>query len=137
MSETNGVVHLDTIGQIAVTVSDLDRAKAFYGNVLGIRFLFDAGTMSFFQCGAIRFMIGSSTKTVTPSGTILYFRVSDIQASHAALEAQGVVFTQKPQLVAKMPDHDLWLAFLTDPDQNPIGLMCEVAREEKAGEGAA
>jgi len=121
-------VHLDDIGQIAVTVSDLPRSKEFYQNVLGMQFLFDAGPMSFFQCGNIRFAIGTSDKPVAPGGTILYFRVADIEEAHTQLAAKGVEFVQKPQLVAKMPDHDLWLAFLNDPDENPIGLMCEMPR---------
>jgi methylmalonyl-CoA/ethylmalonyl-CoA epimerase len=127
-SETPSIeptVHLDEIGQIAVTVGDLARAKDFYQNVLGMRFLFDAGPMSFFQCGKIRFALGTSDKPVAPGGTILYFRVANIEETHARLAAQGVEFIQKPHLAAKMPDHDLWLAFLADPDKNPIGLMCE------------
>lgn len=122
------VVRLDEIGQIVVTVSDLERARDFYQNVLGFRFLFDGGPMSFFQCGKIRFAIGTSDKPVSPGGTILYFRVADIQQTHAQLVAKGVAFIQKPHLVAKMPDHDLWIAFLEDPDRNPIGLMCEMPR---------
>jgi methylmalonyl-CoA/ethylmalonyl-CoA epimerase len=121
-----GQVHLDEIGQIAVTVSDLARSKNFYQNVLGMKFLFDAGGMSFFQCGAIRFALGTSPNPPSPSGTILYFRVADTHATHALLAAQGVEFIQEPHLVAKMPDHDLWLAFLRDPDANPVGLMCEL-----------
>jgi methylmalonyl-CoA/ethylmalonyl-CoA epimerase len=124
---TESPVHLDEIGQIAVTVSNLERAKDFYQNVLGFKFLFDAGPMSFFECGKIRFAIGTSDKPVSAGGTILYFRVADIQKTHAQLVAKGVVFIQKPHLVAKMPDHDLWIAFLEDPDKNPIGLMCEMA----------
>jgi hypothetical protein len=31
-----------------------------------------------------------------------------------------------PHFVAKMPGHDLWMAFLRDPDRNLLGLMCEV-----------
>ena len=120
-------VHFDSIGQIAVTVNDLERSKDFYKDVLGMRFLFDAGSMTFFQCGDVRFMIGTSAKQAEPGGTIHYFRVKDILATHNALEARGVVFTQKPHPVAKMPNHDLWIAFLNDPDQNTIGLMCEVA----------
>jgi catechol 2,3-dioxygenase-like lactoylglutathione lyase family enzyme len=119
-------VHFNNIGQIAVTVNDLERSRDFYRNVLGMKFLFDAGSMAFFQCGDVRFMIGTSAKPAQPGGTILYFRVKDILATHAALEAQGVVFAQKPHLVAKMPDHELWIAFLNDPDQNTIGLMSEV-----------
>ena len=120
-------VRLDEIGQIAITVSDLERARDFYQNVLGMQFLFDAGPMSFFQCGRIRFAIGTSDKPVSPSGTILYFRVADIRAAHKALAAKGVEFIQEPHQAARMADHDLWLAFLRDPDSNPIGLMCEVA----------
>ncbi len=123
-----GPFHLDEIGQIAVTVSDLARSKDFYQNVLGMRFLFDAGSMSFFQCGKIRFAIGASSESPSPSGTILYFRVPDIQEAHSRLAANGVDFLQDPHLVAKMPDHDLWMAFLSDPDKNPIGLMCETPR---------
>jgi methylmalonyl-CoA/ethylmalonyl-CoA epimerase len=121
-------VHLDEIGQIAVNVSDLKRSKEFYQNTLGMKFLFDAGPMAFLQCGAIRFALGTSDKPVAPGGTILYFRVADIEKTHELLAAKGVAFLQKPHRVAKMPDHDLWLAFLEDPDKHPIGLMCEVPR---------
>ena len=37
----------------------------------------------------------------------------------------GVEFERDPHLVAKMPDHDLWLAFFRDPDRNVLALMCE------------
>jgi methylmalonyl-CoA/ethylmalonyl-CoA epimerase len=121
-------VHLDKIGQIAITVSDLERSREFYRNVLGMKFLFDAGTMAFFQCGEIRLMIGASKDPVTPGGTILYFKVQDIHQTHDALKQQGVVFQQAPLVVAKMPEHDLWLAFMKDPDENVLGLMSEVPR---------
>ena len=122
-------VHLDEIGQIALTVRDLAESKRFYQDVLGMKFLFDAGTMAFFQCGSIRLMIGLAEKPVTPAGTILYFRVAEIQAVAAALKASGVEFVQEPQFVAKMPDHDLWIGFLKDPSENTLGLMSEVARD--------
>ena len=118
-------VRLDRIGQIALTVSDIARAKDFYRNTLGMRHLFDAGTMAFFQCGEVRLMIGEKEDAMPGGGTILYFRVEEIHAAHAALEAKGVTFTHKPSLVAKMPDHELWMAFFADPDGNPVALMCE------------
>ncbi len=89
-------VHLDTIGQIAITVRDLPRSKKFYQNTLGMKLLFDAGTMAFFQCGAIRLMIGTSDQPIAPSGTILYFKVQDIHQTHATLHSQGVTFTHGP-----------------------------------------
>ena len=91
-----------------------------------MKFLFDAGTMAFFQCGAIRLMIGTSDQPAAPSGTILYFKVQNIHQTHAALQAQKVAFTHEPHLVAKMPNHDLWMAFLKDPDGNTLALMSEV-----------
>jgi methylmalonyl-CoA/ethylmalonyl-CoA epimerase len=126
MSEAENSVQLNDIGQIALTVRDLGRAKDFYQNTLGMRFLFDAGTMAFFQCGAIRLMIGLSEEAVPIGGTILYFKVSDIQKVHGVLVGKGVTFVQPPHLVARMPDHELWMAFLKDPEGNTLGLMSEV-----------
>ena len=126
MSESENSVQLNDIGQIALTVRDLGRAKDFYQNTMGMRFLFDAGTMAFFQCGAIRLMIGLSEENVPIGGTILYFKVSDIQKVHGALMEKDVAFVQPPHLVARMPDHELWIAFLNDPEGNTLGLMSEV-----------
>jgi methylmalonyl-CoA/ethylmalonyl-CoA epimerase len=126
MSEPENSVQLNDIGQIALTVRDLARAKDFYQKTLGMRFLFDAGTMAFLQCGAIRLMIGLSEEVVPIGGTILYFRVSDIQKTHGELMEKGVEFVQPPHLVARMPDHELWMAFLKDPEGNTLGLMSEV-----------
>jgi methylmalonyl-CoA/ethylmalonyl-CoA epimerase len=119
-------VHFDKIGQIAITVRDLARARSFYQDVLGMKFLFDAGSMCFFQCGDIRVMIGTSDKPEASGGTILYFKVQDIHEVHAQLKEQAVMFVHVPHLVAKMPDHNLWMAFLKDPDGNVLGLMSEI-----------
>jgi len=118
-------VIFDKIGQIAIGVSDAARAKDFYQKVLGMKLLFDAGSLAFFQCGEVRLMISPSD---APPGerTILYFRVPDIQQAHAALRARGVEFIQPPHMVARMPDHELWLAFLKDPEGNTLGMMSEV-----------
>jgi len=126
-SHTAQTVHLDEIGQIAITVRDLARSTEFYRDTLGMKFLFDAGHMAFFQCGPIRLMLGASDHPAPaqPAATILYFKVSDIHAAHASLTARGVPFSHAPHLVARMPGHDLWMAFLQDPDCNPLALMSE------------
>src|SRR5277367_4760244 len=97
-----------------------------------MKFLFDAGSMVFFQCGTVRLMLGLGEKpageSVAGSGTILYFKVAEIEAVCAVLKVQGVEFVQDPHLVAKMPDHDLWMAFVKDPSGNVLGLMSEVRR---------
>jgi methylmalonyl-CoA/ethylmalonyl-CoA epimerase len=124
-------VQLNDIGQIALTVRDLARAKDFYQNTLGVRFLFDAGTMAFFQCGAVRLMIGLGDESISIGGTILYFKVQDLENVHRELEGKNVTFLQPPHLVARMPDHDLWMAFLKDTEGNTLGLMSEVAGAPK------
>jgi len=126
--ENEIAVHFDKIGQIAISVTDLARSKEFYQNTLGMKLLFEAGSMAFFQCGEIRFMIGVSEETFTPGGTILYFKVGDIHRTHALLLEQEVVFSHGPHLVARMPDHELWMAFFSDPDGNLLGMMSEVPR---------
>jgi methylmalonyl-CoA/ethylmalonyl-CoA epimerase len=125
------VVHFEKIGQIAITVKDVKRAKEFYLNTLGMRFLFDAGHLTFFQCGDIRLMISEVERPGPCGGTILYFKVEDIQAVYANLRVRGVEFLEPPHLIAKMPDHDLWMAFLRDPDDNVLGVMCEMPQPDR------
>jgi methylmalonyl-CoA/ethylmalonyl-CoA epimerase len=122
------VVQFEKIGQIAITVTDLARARDFYLNTLGMRFLFDAGTMTFFQCGDIRLLIGTEENSTPRGGTIVYFKLDDIHAVFAHLISRGVEVVRSPELVAKMPDHDLWIGFLKDPDGNILGVMSEVPR---------
>lgn len=98
-----------------------------------MKFLFDAGTMAFFQCGTVRLMIGTGEQPESSGGIILYFKVEDIQVTHAALKDRGVAFVQPPHLVARMPDHELWLAFLKDPDDNTLALMSEVPNAGSRG----
>lgn len=121
------------IGQIAMTVGDLPRAVAFYRNVLGMRFLFEAPpAMAFFDCGGVRLML-SMPETSGPSAgeryaSIVYYAVDDIQQAARALEARGVLFEQPPHIVARLPHADLWMAFLRDPDRNLLAIMSEVAK---------
>lgn len=119
-------VSFDTIGQIALTVDDLAQAKNFYQNILGMKFLFDAGHLAFLQCGNIRLMLTTPEKQEPRGGTILYYNVSDINATCAAIKARGVSLLEEPHMIAKMPDHDLWMAFLKDPAGNILGIMCEI-----------
>jgi methylmalonyl-CoA/ethylmalonyl-CoA epimerase len=119
-------VNLATIGQIAVTVDDLARARDFYENTLGMKFLFEAGHLAFFQCGETRLMLTTPQKPEPRGGTIIYFKVDDLHAIYGALKQRSVAFMDEPHLIAKMPDHDLWMVFLKDTEGNVIGLMCEV-----------
>ena len=116
---------LGPLGQIALPTRDADRAQAFYRDVLGLPFLFRYGKLLFFECGGVRLLVdGLVEGEVRPAGC-LYFRTDDIEEAHAALRARNVAFDGPPQLIAKMPDHDLWMAFFKDPDGNQLALMEE------------
>jgi methylmalonyl-CoA/ethylmalonyl-CoA epimerase len=128
VEDTKSTVHLHEIAQIALTVQNLEEAKTFYRDTLGMHFLFDAGTMAFFQCGPIRLMIGTSDQPSSSNGTIVYFRVPDLPSTFTELTSKDVAFVQDPHLAARMKSHDLWLAFLKDPAGNTLGLMSEVVR---------
>jgi methylmalonyl-CoA/ethylmalonyl-CoA epimerase len=118
------------IGQIATVVHDLDKAVAFYRDTLGFRFLFQAGPkLAFFDCGGVRLMLSlPETPEFDHPGSILYFKVDDIRATHRTLTDRGVRFEGEPHLVAKLETHDLWLAFFRDVDDNFLALMSEVPR---------
>lgn len=115
------------IGQIAITVSDVARARAFYHDVLGVPLLFDAGpNLSFLRAGETRIMLTTPQGHGAPgANSILYFQVSDIEQTHAACVSRGANSERPPQLTARMPDHELWIGFLRDPDGNLVGLMEE------------
>ena len=120
-----------SIGQIAITVSDVSRALHFYRDILGLKFLFQAGpNLAFLQAGSIRLMISTPQGAgAVGSNSILYFNVADIVGVHESLVWMGAPNEGSPHLAATMPDHDLWLAFLKDPDGNLVGLMEEKQKQ--------
>jgi methylmalonyl-CoA/ethylmalonyl-CoA epimerase len=118
---------LSTIGQIATAVKDLPRAVAFYRDRLGLRFLFQAAPgLAFFDCDGTRLMIEvPPDKEFDHPGSVLYFKVDDIDRAYADLRARGVSFRDAPHLVARLPDHELWMAFFHDGEGNTLALMHE------------
>jgi methylmalonyl-CoA/ethylmalonyl-CoA epimerase len=119
---------LSAIGQIGVTVTDIDRAVAFYRDTLGMRLLFQVPNMGFFDCDGVRLMLSVSERPAETYSSILYFKVPDIRHAFETLSARGAAFEGEPHMIARMPDHDLWMAFFRDPDRNLLALMSEVAR---------
>jgi len=118
---------LGRIGQIAVNAHDLPRAVAFYRDTLGMRLLFEVPQMAFFDCAGVRLMLGlPSAPTFDHAASIIYYRVDDIQAAHRTLVERGVTFTEPPHVAARLPDHELWLAFFRDTEKNVLALMSEV-----------
>jgi predicted enzyme related to lactoylglutathione lyase len=126
-SAAAGAFGLGPIGQVAVPVADVDRAVAFYRDVLGMRFLFQAPPgLGFFDCAGVRLMLDQPAAANAGHGSVLYFKVEDLQAAFGTLQGRGVAFEGQPHLIARMPDHELWMAFFHDSEANMLGLMSEV-----------
>src|SRR5256885_15691633 len=120
---------IQRIRQIAINVYDTNRAVTFYRDKLGMKLLFSAGQLAFFDCGGVRLMLTPPEKPeFDHPSSILYFKVPDIQEAHAALQQRGVRFEDAPHLITRMPDHELWMTFFRDSENNLLGLMSEVRR---------
>ena len=119
---------INNIGQIAIPVSDLDASITFYRGLPGLKFLFQAPPgLAFFRCGEVRLMLEASPSGREGArGSVIYFRTADIVNLYHELHAKGVSFIDEPHLIAKMPDHELWMAFFHDPSGNLLALMAEL-----------
>ena len=129
MSTATLGIGISRLGQVSVNVHDLDRAVSFYRDTLGLQLLFTTGDLGFFDCGGVRLMLGTAEKPeFDHPGSVLYLVVPDIEAAHRQLVAKDVKFEGKPHLIARLPDHDLWMAFFYDTEDNLLALMSEVRR---------
>lgn len=115
------------LGQLAITVENVKRSLEFYRDILGLDFIFSPSeNLAFLRCGATRIMLA------TPQGageigknSIPYFKLSNIEEFYKTAVANGARQEREPQLAVQMPDHELWIGFLKDPDENLIGIMEE------------
>ena len=115
------------IGQIAINCHDLKRATEFYRDKLGMRLLYEFPGLAFFDCGGVRLMLAEpEKKELDHPASIIYYRVGDIQQASRTLIDKGVELEHEPRVIAKMPDHDLWMFFVRDSEGNLVGLMSEV-----------
>ena len=98
---------ITNIGQIALTVKELPRAVAFYRDVLGLEYLFEASNLAFFSCGETRIMLTTAESRESTYNSILYYQTNNIHVACAALKGRGVPFESEPRMIARMPDHEL------------------------------
>jgi DNA-binding CsgD family transcriptional regulator/catechol 2,3-dioxygenase-like lactoylglutathione lyase family enzyme len=117
---------IGSIGQIARSVRDIEVARRWYGEVLGLPHLYSFGNLAFYDCAGVRLMLSQGDGGAADS--ILYFRVPDIHAAQAALAARGAAFISAPHCIHRHADGtEEWMAFFHDPDERPLALMSQVA----------
>jgi methylmalonyl-CoA/ethylmalonyl-CoA epimerase len=125
-SQTSNSFDISCLGQVAIPVHDISRATAFYRDTLGLPLLFSAGNLAFFMAGTVRIMLTPPDREeLNPPGGILYYKVADMDAAFATLVERGAEVMTKPAMIARMPDHELWLAGFRDSEGNIFELMCE------------
>ena len=120
-------MNLSRIEQIAIPVRELPRATAFYRDVLGMKLLFEVPpTLAFFDCDGIRLALSTSSDPMyDPPGSIVYYRVADIEAAHLELEGRGAEFLQGPHKIAELGDVEIWMAFFEDTEGNTLAITSE------------
>ena len=120
-------MNLAHIEQIAIPVRELARATAFYRDTLGMKLLFEVPpTLAFFDCDGIRLALSTSSDPMyDPPGSIVYYRVADIEAAHLDLEGRGVEFLQGPHRIAELGDVEIWMAFFEDTEGNTLAITSE------------
>jgi len=127
---TKSPIALGRIGQIALTVHDMDRAIAFWRDTVGLKFLFQAPNVAFFDVAGVRLMLGApESPDVKPAGTVLYFEVEDLDGAFESVRDRGAAVAKngEPHFIANLGAKELWMAFLQDPDGNLFALMSERA----------
>lgn len=118
-------IKIEALGQIARTVRDIRAAESWYRDVLGLPHLYTFGKLAFFDCAGVRLFLSEGDAPAAES--ILYFRVQDIHATHAALTGRGVEFINAPHRVHQHDDEtEEWMAFFNDNEGRPLALMSQV-----------
>jgi catechol 2,3-dioxygenase-like lactoylglutathione lyase family enzyme len=118
---------LRTIGQILVPVTDIERATAFYRDVLGMRFLYAYPGIAFFDCDGVRLYLADPVEAFR-GRAVLYFSVPSVPEAFETLTGRGATAVSEPRITHRADTYDLWMAFVRDPDDNQIGVMAEVPR---------
>jgi catechol 2,3-dioxygenase-like lactoylglutathione lyase family enzyme len=118
---------LQGIAQLHVSVSDLDEAVRFYRDVLGLRHLFTVPgqPMAFFDAGGVRLYLGVPEDERFRSRPVVYYRVGDVESAFAEVTRRGATPLSGPHLVHRDDGSELWMAFVSDPDGTPVGLLEE------------
>jgi DNA-binding CsgD family transcriptional regulator/catechol 2,3-dioxygenase-like lactoylglutathione lyase family enzyme len=115
---------LGPVGQIARTVKNIEQARHWYSNVLGLKHMFSFGNLAFFDCGGVRLFLSEGEGE---AASIIYFRVDDVRTAHTALSARGVVFTNAPHMIHRHEDGtEEWMAFFKDNEDRPLAIMAQI-----------
>ena len=122
---------IESLHQVALTTSDINRSSEFYRETLGLKQIavFDPPGLAFFDVNGVRLSVQQNADA-EPSNSVVYFRVSDIDASVELLKQKSAKLEREPELVFKddqgqfgAAGEEEWMAFFRDPDGNLLALV--------------
>lgn len=118
---------LHSVGQVSVTVHDVDRAVTFYRDLLELPFVWQTTRMAFFMCGDVRLMLSVPEKSeFDHPGSVIYYAVDDIHEAYDQLRSKGVEFSDEPHEIGKLGDVTVYMAFFKDSEGNTLAIQSEV-----------
>jgi len=131
---TTDTLQLGQLRQISLPVTDVNRAVAFYRDVLGLPLIAAFGEqLAFLDLDGTRLMIEGGAGAES-KGSVLYFAVADIGAAHRQLQDRGVTFVDEPHVIHRddagtfgPAGEDEWMVFFRDPDGNLLALASRQA----------
>lgn len=119
---------LGPMGQIARSVNDVEKARIWYGEVLGLPHLYSFDNLAFFDCDGVRLFLSEGDGGASDS--IIYFRVEDVRAAHAAMAARGIEFVNAPHMIHRHDDGtEEWMAFFKDNENRLLAIMAQISGE--------
>lgn len=128
MTENKQSAELNGLGQVARTVRSLEESLGFYRDKLGIPHLYSFGNLGFFDLAGTRLFL-NETEELNENESILYFSVTDINATCTTLAERGVEISNQPHLIHTHDDgSEEWMAFIEDPEGRALGLMSTVRK---------
>jgi methylmalonyl-CoA/ethylmalonyl-CoA epimerase len=113
--------------QVAQRAQDLDRAAAFYTDLLGVEpaARFEPPGLVFFTLDGVRLLLDRGA----PSA-LVYLSMPDVRATVERLRAKGIEIDTEPHVIFHHDDdtlgpagRDEWMAFVRDSEANLIGLV--------------
>ena len=115
------------LAQLHIPVIDIERAVAFYREVLGFEFLFQVPDqpMAFFQAGDVRLYLGVPESGETGGSPIAYYSVDNLDAECSRITALRIDIIHDPHVVHRDDRHELWMASLHDSEGNMVTFMEE------------
>ena len=117
-------LRLGALGQVSLHVRDVARAEKFYGETLGLRHVFTFGDLAFFDMDGTRLYLHRKHEADWRPGSILYFRVDDIDAAWDELGERGVELNEAPHVIFVHDDGLAeWMAFFADGEGNTLALL--------------